>query len=497
MATVKPSVLFATFEATPFVKTGGLGDVGGTLPAALQAAGADVRVILPKFATIPEQYQNAMTHVTDFYMHLGWRNQFCGIEELELGGVTYYFVDNEYYYGRSYPYGFFDDGERIAFFSKAICECIQYLDFSPNILHCNDWHTALSPVYLREVYRDLEKCRDIKTVFTVHNLKFQGMYDGSMLSDVLDLHWSEAARNQLMQGDAVNFMRGALNYSDRLTTVSPTYAEEICTDFFGEGLNDVYNRRRDVLSGILNGIDPTQYDPRTDPNLLVPFDRDHLEGKRENKLLLQEELGLTEDADIPMIGIISRLTDQKGLDLVNYILQELLQDEIQLVVLGVGQKDYEDTFKFYAARFPEKVSANICFSDALSHKIYAACDMVLVPSLFEPCGLSQMIAMSYGTLPVVRETGGLKDSVQPYNQYTGEGNGFSFANYNAHELLDTIRRAVTLYTQDRPAWDVLVQHAFATDFSWKASAEKYLELYRGLLPEQAEPETVPETAEEP
>ncbi len=485
MATSKPSILFATFEAAPFVKTGGLGDVGGTLPAALQAAGAEVRVILPKFATIAEEYRKAMTHVTDFYMYLGWRHQYCGIESLEYNGVTFYFVDNEYYFGRSYPYGFFDDGERIAFFSKAVCDCIQYLDFAPDILHCNDWHTALSTVYLREAYFGMEKYSRIRTVFTVHNLKFQGMYDGSMLGDVLGLHWSEAARNQLMQGDAVNFMRGALNYADRLTTVSPTYAQEICTDFYGEGLNDVYNRRRSILTGILNGIDPAQYDPATDPNLDVHFDKAHLEGKTENKTRLQAELGLTVDAEIPMIGIISRLTDQKGLDLVNYILQELLQDDIQLVVLGVGQKEYEDTFRFFAARFPEKVSANICFSDALSHKIYAACDMVLVPSLFEPCGLSQMIAMRYGTLPVVRETGGLKDSVIPYNQYTGEGNGFSFANYNAHELLFTIQRAVKVYREDRPAWNQLVRNAFAADFSWKASAEKYMDLYRGLLAERA------------
>jgi starch synthase len=483
MASTQPSVLFATFEAAPFVKTGGLGDVGGTLPAALQAAGAEVRVILPKFATIPQQYRDAMTHVADFRLYLGWRNQFCGIEQLVHNGVTFYFVDNEYYFGRSYPYGFFDDGERIAFFAKAICECIRYLDFVPNILHCNDWHTALSPVYLRELFQDQEVYRDIKTVFTVHNLKFQGMYDGSMLMDVVDLGWSEAARNQLMQGDAINFMRGALNYSDRLTTVSPTYAQEVCTDFYGEGLNDVYNRRHEVLSGILNGIDTAQYDPANDPNLPVPFDKDHVAGKTENKTRLQQELGLTVDADIPMIGIISRLTDQKGLDLVNAILPDLLQDDVQLVVLGVGQQEYEDTFRFFAARFPEKVSANIRFSDPMSHKIYAACDMVLVPSLFEPCGLSQMIAMRYGTLPVVRETGGLKDSVQPYNQYTGAGNGFSFANYNAHELLDTIRRAVDLYRTGRPAWDALVQNAFAADFSWKTSAAKYLALYEDLLAE--------------
>lgn len=483
MSTKKPKVLFAAFEAVPFVKTGGLGDVGGSLPGALKRAGTEVRVILPKFATIPQEYKDQMVHVTDFYMYLGWRSLYCGIESLEHDGVTWYFVDNEYYFGRSYPYGFFDDGERIAFFSKAVCECVQYLDFMPDVLHCNDWHTALAPVFLREMYHGVEGYDNIKTVFTVHNLKFQGMFDGAMLGDVLGLAGIPAARNQLMQGDAVNFMRGALNYSDRLTVVSPTYAQEVCTDFYGEGLNDVYNRRRDVLSGILNGIDVKQYNPRTDPNLYVKFGPTTVEKKTVNKTRLQEELGLEVNPNIPMIGLVSRLTDQKGLDLVNCILHELLNEEVQLVVLGVGQKEYEDSFRYFAGQYPNKVSANICFDEPMSRKIYACSDMVLVPSLFEPCGLSQMIAMRYGTLPVVRETGGLRDSVIPYNEFTGEGNGFSFSNYNAHELLYTIQRAIRLYREDRPAWDGLVRNAFATDFSWKNSAKQYLELYHGLIGE--------------
>ncbi len=481
MSVKKPKVLFATFEAVPFVKTGGLGDVGGSLPGALRRAGAEVRVVLPKFATIPEQYREQMVHVTDFYMYLGWRSQYCGIEMLEHDGVTWYFVDNEYYFGRSYPYGFFDDGERIAFFAKAVCECIQYLDFQPDVLHCNDWHTALSPVFLREMYRGLECYEHIKTVFTVHNLKFQGMFDGLMLGDVLGLADIPAARNQVMQGDAVNFMRGALNYSDRLTTVSPTYAEEICTDFYGEGLNDVFNRRRSILSGILNGIDIKQYNPRTDPNLYVKFGPTTLEKKAVNKTRLQADLGLKVDKDIPMIGLVSRLTDQKGLDLVNCILHELMSEEVQLVVLGVGQKEYEGAFQYFAGRYPEKVSANICFDEPMSRKIYGCADMMLVPSLFEPCGLSQMIAMRYGTLPIVRETGGLKDSVTPYNEYTGEGNGFSFTNYNAHELLYTIQRAVRLYREDREAWNGLVHNAFAADFSWKNSAKQYVDICNRIL----------------
>jgi len=477
------NVLFATFEAIPFVKTGGLGDVGGTLPKALCGAGADVRVILPKFATIPEKFRDAMTHVTDFPLLLSWRSQYCGIEKLEYEGVTYYFVDNEYYFGRSYPYGFFDDGERIAFFAKAVVECIAHLDFKPDILHCNDWHTALSCVYLRENFRDWPGYGDIRTVFTIHNLKFQGKYAASVLGNVLGLHDCPAARDQLLQGDCVNYMRGALNYADRITTVSPTYAQEICTDFFGEGCNDIFSRRRGVLSGILNGLDLEKNDPK---KLEVPFDAEHPEGKAENKRRFQEKMGLKVDPDVPLLGVVSRLTDQKGFDLVNYILPELLEEDVQLAVLGVGQKEYEDAFKYFATRYPEKVSANILFSESLSTDFYASCDMILVPSLFEPCGLSQMMAMCYGALPVVRETGGLKDSVTPYNQYTGEGNGFSFANYNAHELLFTIQRAAKLYREDRPAWDRLVQNAFHTDFSWKASAEQYMALYQELAGEEAE-----------
>ena len=483
MSAKKPKVLFAVFEAVPFIKTGGLGDVGGSLPPALCRAGAEVRVILPKFASIPREYRDAMTHVTDFYLYLGWRRQYCGIEMLERDGVVWYFVDNEYYCGRENPYGYYDDGERVAYFAKAVCECIQYLDFLPDVLHCNDWHTALSPVFLREMYREVPGYDRIRTVFTVHNLKFQGMFDGFMLGDVLGLHDCKNARDQLMQGDAVNFMRGALNYSDCITTVSPTYAEEVCTDRYGEGLCDVFNRRKDILSGILNGIDTRSYNPRTDPALYVRYGASAPEKKRANKLRLQAELGLEQDGDIPMIGLVSRLTDQKGLDLVSRGLHEVLAERVQLVVLGVGQREHEEMFRYFAASYPEKVSANICFDEGLSRKIYAAADLILVPSLFEPCGLTQMIAMRYGALPIVRETGGLKDSVIPYNEYTGEGNGFSFANYSDRELLDAIRRALALYRDDRAAWDGLVKHAFGADFSWRKPARQYLALYRGLLEE--------------
>lgn len=492
MSYKRPAVLFATFEAVPFIKTGGLGDVGGTLPAALKRGGCDCRVVLPKLDTIPEEYKSQMTHVTDFYMYLGWRNLYCGVETLRYQGVTYYFLDNEYYFKRGNAYGYFDDGERIAFFSKAVCEFIKYIDFEPEILHCNDWHTALCPVFLREFYMQIDKYKNIKTVFTVHNLKFQGKFDKFVLGDILGLDNNYAARTQMLEGDAVNFMRGALNYSDRLTTVSPTYAEEICTDAYGEGLNDVYNRRKSILSGILNGIDPKAYDPMNDPYIYAPFNKDDLSGKTENKLALQRELGLEEGADIPLIGIVSRLTSQKGLDLVNYIMNDLMKMRLEIVILGVGDAQYEESFRYFQSRYPDKVSANICFSTPLSHKIYAASDFILVPSLFEPCGLSQMIAMRYGTLPIVRETGGLKDTVIPYNQYTGEGTGFTFRNFNAHELLYAIERAVGLYYDYKEPFALMVQNAFAQDFSWKISARKYKALYRELIPEPEEPEKTEE-----
>ena len=482
MSYKRPNVLFAAFEAVPFIKTGGLGDVGGTLPAALKRSGCDARVILPKLDCIPEEYTSQMKHETEFYVTLSWRNLYCGIESLKYKGVVYYFIDNEYYFKRGgAEYGYLDDGERVAFFSKAICEAIQYIDFEVEVLHCNDWHTALVPVFLREFYMDVPKCRNIKTMFTVHNLKFQGQFAKSLIGDVLGLDDNYTAKSQLLQGDSVNYMRGALNYSDCLTTVSPTYAEEICTDYFGEGLNDVYLRRRDILFGILNGIDPKAYDPSNDPLIYAAFDKDDLSGKTENKLALQRELGLPERADVPMIGIISRLTDQKGFDLVNYIMYEVMQMDVQVVVLGIGEAQYENSFNYFQREYPDKMSANICFSNPLSHKIYAASDMMLVPSRFEPCGLTQIIAMRYGTLPIVRETGGLKDTVTPYNRYTGEGNGFSFANYNAHELLFTIQEAVGIYYDDKQAWNTLVGHALEADFSWKMSARKYKSLYRELI----------------
>ena len=475
------NILFASFEAEPFMKTGGLGDVAGTLPAYIAGAGFDIRVILPKLSVIPEKYREKMQPVACFEVQLSWRRQYCGLLTMRHRGVTYYFLDNEYYFKRDNVYGEFDDGERIAFFSKAVLESILHMpDFMPDIIHCNDWHTALTPVYLREQYLGISGFDRIKTVFTIHNLKFQGVFSSSVLGDVLGLHDCPAAA-QLMYGDAVNYMQGAVRYSDRLTTVSPTYAEEICTPYFGEGMDWLFLARKNVLSGILNGIDTKKYDPMTDKAVYFPFNADTLDVKRRNKEKLQAELGLTVDADIPMFAVVSRLTEQKGFDLVTYNLPELMRRRMQLVVLGVGSPQFEEAFRWYAAAYPDRMAACITFDEPLSRKLYACADVLLMPSRFEPCGLAQMMSMRYGTLPLVRETGGLRDSVQPYNQYTGEGTGFSFANYNAHELLATIDLALDVWENRPDDWRTLQKNAMAQDFSWRTSAKKYRALYRDLL----------------
>lgn len=478
----KPRVLYAAFEAEPFLKTGGLGDVAGSLPKAIKEQGYEIRLIMPKFGTIPDKFKTKMKHLCDFTVDLGWRHQYCGIETLKHQGITCYFVDNEYYFNREGTYGYLDDGERIAFFAKAVMDSIPHIeDFHPDIVHCNDWHTALTPVYMKSHYCP-EELRDVKTVFTIHNLKFQGIYSKWCIGDLLGFSEDEAGYLGLLEGDTVNYMRGAICMADRITTVSPTYADEICGQFYGEGLGYIFMNRRDVLCGILNGIDNDRYDPFEDANLYNKFDKDNfIASKKKNKEAFQKELGLTVDGDKPLMVIISRLTEQKGLDLVLWILGELMSQDVQLAVLGVGDQKYEDSLRSMAAYMPKKVSLSLTFSEPLSHKFYASADMILVPSLFEPCGLTQMIAMRYGTLPVVRETGGLKDSVIPYNKLTGEGNGFSFANYNAHELLFTLKDAINLYYDNPEAWNKLVENAVNTNFSWSTSAEKYAKLYGELL----------------
>ncbi len=481
----KIRVLFAGSEAVPFSKTGGLGDVAGSLPRALKHAGAKAAVISPKYATIPQQYKDQMKHVADFYVPLGWRSIYCGIEKLTLQDLDFYFVDNQDYFGRDGLYGYFDDGERFAFFAKAICEAIAHVpELECDVLHCNDWQTALCPVYLREFYRQVPQCNNVKCVFTVHNVKFQGQYGNSMLHDVLGLDTIAPARDQLtMDKDSINFMKGALCYSDWLTTVSPSYAYELQMPFYGEGLDDIFRRRSSILSGILNGIDQSIWNPSMDTMIPHNYSADDLSGKAECKRALQEELGLNVDPTRPLIVSIGRLTDQKGLGLVRYSMDQLMSRGVQVVILGTGDHDHEEAFKYFQSKYPGQMAACIAFDNALSHRMYAAGDLLLMPSEFEPCGLSQMIAMRYGTLPVVRETGGLRDSVMAYNKFTGEGTGFSFANMNADEMADTILGACEIFWTEPDTWRSLMDQAMNTDFSWRRAANDYMDIYHGLHPE--------------
>ncbi len=491
-------VVFASAEAAPFVKTGGLGDVAGSLPAALQEAGAKVIVMVPKYSTIDAAWRDQMEHVCDFMVPLGWRNEYCGLERLEHEGITYLFIDNERYFKRDYPYGFFDDGERFAFFSKAITESLQHLPegFTCDVLHCNDWHTAMAPVFLREFYQGLPLYENVKTVYSIHNIAFQGQYSDYVLGDILGLEAVEAAARQLRSdSDSINYMLGAINYSDAVTTVSPTYAEEIRTPEYGEGLDGALRRRQNVLSGIVNGIDVEKNDPASDPRIAANFSVADMSGKAACKAAIQEELGLEVRDDRPLMVMVTRLTRQKGMDLVTYSLERILAGGVQVAVLGTGDRDYEDALRWFENMYPGQMAARIQFDPALSQRMYAGADLFLMPSLFEPCGLSQMIAMRYGTLPVVRETGGLRDTVQPYNQYTGEGTGFSFAHFNGEEMGDAVFRAARLFWDDREAWNSLVAQAMSVDFSWKASAQRYLDLYLGLHPDcELEPKPAPAPA---
>lgn len=483
----KIRILLAASEAVPFVKTGGLGDVAGSLPRALKEAGAKVAVILPKYGAIPEKYQEQMRHVADFYVPLSWRNVYCGIEKLTFQGIDFYFVDNEAYFKRDGIYGYFDDGERFAFFSKAICEAIQFLpELQCDVLHCNDWQTALAPVFLREFYMSSDACRNVKTVFTVHNVKFQGQYGDKVLGDILGLADNPTAAGQLYcDRDSVNFMKGALCYSDLITTVSPSYANELQMPFYGEGMDAIFRRRSAALCGILNGIDVDAWNPATDGYIAHTYTVEDLGGKGQDKAELQRELGLAEDPSRPLVVMIGRLTNQKGLGLVRYAMNRLMERGVQVAILGTGDKDQEDAFRYFDWTYGDRMRARIAFDNALSHRMYAGGDILLMPSEFEPCGLSQMIAMRYGTLPVVRETGGLQDSVQPYNRFTGEGTGFRFANMNADEMADTLLAACEVFWTDREAWAKLQAQAMGSDFSWRRAAVEYLDIYHGLHPEIA------------
>ncbi|BFT71528.1 glycogen synthase GlgA [Paenibacillus sp. P36] len=473
-------VLFAASEAVPFIKTGGLADVIGSLPKELIQQGLDVRVILPKYGGIPAKYRDAMTTAVTHDIYVGWRKQYIGIQALQQDGVTFYFVDNEFYFNRSGVYGYGDEAERFAFFCKGVIETLPLLDFQPDVIHCHDWQASMIPVLLKAHYQHLPFYSEIKTLTTVHNLKYQGVFSQSLFKELFGLSDDHFTGTALELHGGASFLKGGLLYADRITTVSQTYAEEIQTPYFGEHLDSLLRHRRDQLTGIVNGIDYEVFDPMNDPHLVSTY-RDSLPKKQLNKTALQERLGLEVREDVPMIALVTRLVQQKGLDLIQHVLPEILSLDIQLVVLGTGEYDYEEMFKQAALKHPGKVSAQICFDEALAHQIYASSDLFLMPSQFEPCGIGQLIALRYRSVPIVRETGGLKDTVLPYNEFTGEGTGFSFRDYNAHDMLHTIRRAVFFYKNDRDAWLKIQMNMKKGDFSWKKSAQQYIGLYKEMV----------------
>ncbi|ABO49987.1 glycogen synthase (ADP-glucose) [Desulforamulus reducens MI-1] len=473
-------VLFAASEGVPFVKTGGLADVIGSLPRHLKSQGFDVRVILPKYSDIPICFREQMLKLTDFMVPLGWRNLYCGIEKLKYDGIIFYFIDNEFYFKRQGLYGFEDDAERFAFFDRAILEVLPRIDFQPNIIHCHDWHTGMISTFLKSHYRNNPFYQDIRTVFTIHNLQYQGVFPRTILQNVLGLGNEYFGLDGLEFYGQVSFMKGGVNYSDILTTVSETYAEEIQLPQYGEQLDGLLRHQKRKLHGILNGIDIDIYNPDTDPHICVNFSRETVDKKHINKESLQKILCLPMRPDVPVFGMVSRLVSQKGLELIGSVLDDILALDVQLVVLGSGEKHYEDMFRSASRRYPDKVSVNIMFGNTLAHRIYAGSDIYLMPSAFEPCGLSQMIALRYGSIPIVRETGGLRDTIQPYNEYTGEGNGFSFTHFNAQDFLYTLKRTISFYRQ-RNIWSIIVSNAMQCDFSWYKSAQKYQDLYKKLL----------------
>ena len=476
-------VLYVTAECWPFIKTGGLGDVAYALPKALKKEGVDVRVIMPKYSNIPTYLKDKFKPVAEFSVKVGWRNQYCGIESMELDGVTFYFIDNEFYFKRSDQpsiYGHGDDPERFAFFTNAVLAAIEKLNFYPDVMNLNDWHTGMIPLILKENYGHLRKYKNIKTVYTIHNLQYQGIFNKEILGNIFDLSYDHFNNGDIEFYGNVNFMKAGIVFADEVTTVSKTYAKEIQTEFYGEGLDGLLKANAYKLEGILNGIDYDLNNPATDNAIFVNFDVNCIEKKLENKKKLQEILGLEVNPDIPLVGIVSRLTSQKGLDLINYMMPEIMSENLQMVVLGTGEHQYQSMFNYYNSNFSDKLSARITFDTAFAQQIYAACDIFLMPSLYEPCGLGQMLAMRYGSIPIVRETGGLKDTVMPYNKFTGEGNGFSFANYNAHEMFFTLQKAIKLY-QDKNIWNNLIINAMNTDNSWKKSAQDYIRIFKSLI----------------
>jgi starch synthase len=473
-------VLFTVSECVPFIKSGGLADVAGSLPKELQSLGTDVRIMLPKYGKISTAFGNQMKKIKEFTVQVGWRNQYCGIEELVLNGITFYFIDNEYYFNRDGLYGYYDDGERFSFFNKAVLESLVHLDFFPDVIHCHDWHTAMIPFLLRVNYYHKERYGLIKTVFTIHNLQFQGIFPKEILTELLGVEERYFQPEQLEFYGNMNFMKAGILAADKITTVSPTYRSEIQTSFFGEKLDGLLKMRDEDLIGILNGIDEDLYNPSQDPHLKFPFGIQNLANKQKCKRDIQKDFQLPLIADTPLMVMISRLTAQKGLDLVKCVLDEILQEDIQMVVLGTGDWEFEKYFQRMSTNYPNKLRVQIGFDEALAHRIYAGADLFLMPSLFEPCGLGQLIAMKYGAIPIVRETGGLNDTVHSYNEKTGEGNGFSFHDFNAHDMLYTIKRANHFFHQ-KSHWKKIVQSAMAKDYSWAQSAFKYNQLYAELI----------------
>ncbi len=480
---MKKNVLFVSSEAVPFIKTGGLADVAGSLPKYFDKERYDVRVMLPKYLCIPEKWRSQMKYVTHFYMDLAWRSQYVGVLEMEYAGVHYYFIDNEFYFAGPKPYGYIhEDIEKFAFFSKAALSAMPLLGFKPDIVHCHDWQTGLVPVYMKERFHDGEFFRDMKSIMTIHNLKFQGIWDLKKVKDITGLPPYFFTSDKLEAYGDANYLKGGIVYADAVTTVSDSYAEEIKTPFYGEHLDGLMRARSNCLTGIVNGIDYEEFNPATDTRIASNYNQKTFrKEKPKNKKALQQELGLEVNDKKFMIGIVSRLTDQKGLDLIAYMMDQICAEDVQLVILGTGESQYENMFRHFAWKYPDRVSANIYYSEDMSHKIYASCDAFLMPSLFEPCGLSQLMSLRYGTVPIVRETGGLKDTVEPYNEYESTGTGFSFANYNAHEMMNTINYAKHVFYNNKREWNKIVDRGMLKDFSWTSSAKKYQKLYDNLL----------------
>lgn len=474
-------ILFAASECIPFVKTGGLADVVGSLPEELAKLGADVRVMLPEYNAIPEEYRSEWRLVSEFTVDMGWRKQYCGIHQLERSGVIFYFIDNKQYFGRDYIYGNFtsDEAERFAFFSKAVLEAMRHLDFYPDILNAHDWQAAMSIALLRLQYGLLPNYRDIRTVMTIHNLRFQGVFPWEQVADTLNLSWDCFTDDKLEYYGCINFLKGGIVYADRVTTVSPTYSMEIRSAYYGEKLDGLLRARENSLSGILNGIDVNAWDPKNDPMIASSFSENDLSGKAVCKSVLQTEFNLDKEPDTLVVAMVSRMTEQKGFDLVERVIHEIVDSGVQLAVLGRGDSRYEGMLSWAAWRYPGRVGVRYEQNEALAHKVYAGADLFLMPSMFEPCGLSQMIAMRYGAIPIVRETGGLKDTVQPYNKYEDSGTGFTFANYNAHEMLDALYRAIGLH-YCRDAWERMICRDMREDYCWSRSAASYMRLYEEL-----------------